>query len=99
MWLMLQAPRPDDYVIGTGESRSVREFLDAAAARAGLDWKDFVRIDQRYFRPAEVDVLQADASKAARELGWKPGITFEALVQRMVDADMELAAREKRAQG
>jgi GDPmannose 4,6-dehydratase len=99
MWLMLQAPRADDYVIGTGESRSVREFLDAAAAHAGLDWKDFVRIDQRYFRPAEVDVLQADASKAGRELGWKPRIGFEALVQRMVDADMELAAREKRAQG
>ncbi len=99
MWLMLQAGTPDDFVIGTGETRSVREFLDAASAYAGIDWHEFVRIDQRYFRPAEVDILQADASKAARELGWKPKISFDMLVKRMVDADMELAAREKRARG
>jgi GDPmannose 4,6-dehydratase len=99
MWLMLQAERPDDYVVGTGEARSVREFLDAASAYAGLDWHEFVRIDSRYFRPAEVDLLQADASKAARDLGWRPRITFDALVKRMVDSDMELAAREKRARG
>jgi GDPmannose 4,6-dehydratase len=99
MWRMLQQDRPDDYVIGTGETHSVREFLDLAFGRVNLDWREFVHIDERYFRPAEVDLLLADASKAARELDWKPKVTFPELVARMVDADLELAAREKRAQG
>jgi GDPmannose 4,6-dehydratase len=99
MWLMLQQDKPDDYVIGTGETHSVREFLDLAFRRADLDWREFVHIDERYLRPAEVDLLLADPSKATRELGWKPKVSFEQLVIRMVDADLELAAREKRAQG
>jgi GDPmannose 4,6-dehydratase len=99
MWLMLQQERPGDYVIGTGETHSVREFLELAFGRAGLDWQDFVKMDPRYLRPAEVDLLLADASKAKRELGWAPKVGFEELVRRMVDSDLELAAREKRARG
>jgi GDPmannose 4,6-dehydratase len=99
MWRMLQQDRPDDYVIGTGETHSVREFLDLAFGRVDLDWREFVHIDERYFRPAEVDLLLADPSKAIRELGWKPKVSFPELVARMVDADLELAAREKRARG
>jgi GDPmannose 4,6-dehydratase len=99
MWLMLQREQADDYVIGTGETHSVREFLELAFGRVGKDWKDFVRIDPRYLRPTEVDVLKADASKARRDLGWTPKVTFEELVCRMVDSDVELAAREKRARG
>jgi GDPmannose 4,6-dehydratase len=99
MWLMLQAERPADYVIGTGETHSVAEFLEAAFARAGLDARDFVREDPRYFRPSEVDVLLADPSKAERELGWKARVRFDELVARMVDSDLELAARERRAKG
>jgi GDPmannose 4,6-dehydratase len=99
MWRMLQVEKPDDYVIGTGEQHSVREFCAAAFARLGYDWKDFVKQDPRYFRPAEVDLLCADASKARRELGWTPRVSFADLVARMVDADCELAAREVRARG
>jgi GDPmannose 4,6-dehydratase len=99
MWRMLQHERPDDFVIGTGESHTVEEFIELAFSRVGLGWGDFVRNDPRYHRPAEVDVLQADASKARRELGWRPRVGFESLVHRMVDADLELAAREKRARG
>jgi GDPmannose 4,6-dehydratase len=99
MWLMLQQERPGDYVIGTGETHSVREFLELAFGRAGLDWQDFVKIDPRYLRPAEVDLLLADPSKAKRELGWAPKVGFDELVRRMVDSDLELAAREKRARG
>ncbi|UQA62393.1 GDP-mannose 4,6-dehydratase [Polyangium aurulentum] len=99
MWLMLQQDTPDDYVIGTGETHSVREFLQLAFSAAGLDWQEHVRIDPRYFRPAEVDVLLADPTRAQEKLGWKPKVGFEALVQRMVASDLELAAREKRAQG
>jgi GDPmannose 4,6-dehydratase len=99
MWLMLQADRPADYVVGTGETHSVREFLELAFAHAGLDFRDHVREDPRYFRPAEVDVLLADASKARRELGWEPKVNFPELVRRMVDSDLALAAREKRALG
>ncbi|MBM4133177.1 MAG: GDP-mannose 4,6-dehydratase [Nitrospira sp.] len=88
MWLMLQQDRPDDYVIGTGESRSVREFVERAFAYAGLDWKELVEVDPRYFRPTEVESLRADAAKARRVLGWEPKVSFEDLVAIMVDADM-----------
>lgn len=99
MWLMLQQEKPDDYVIGTGEAHTVREFLDEAFGYVGLDWHDFVRIDPRYFRPTEVDYLLADASKAQRELGWKPKIKFHELVRIMVDADMELIGLEPPGEG
>jgi GDPmannose 4,6-dehydratase len=89
MWLMLQQERPDDYVVGTGEAHSVREFVELAFAHAGLDWNEFVSIDARYRRPAEVDYLLADASKAKRLLGWEPAVTFQDLVHLMVDADLE----------
>ena len=96
MWAMLQQDVPDDYVIGTGESHSVREFVEAAFAHVGLDWRDYVVIDPRYFRPAEVDDLRADACKARRVLGWHPEVGFAQLVSMMVDADMaELQARMK----
>jgi len=89
MWLMLQQEKPDDYVVGTGETHSVREFVEEAFSYVGLDWEKYVRIDPRYFRPTEAEVLIADASKARRELGWKPKVTFKELVRIMVDADME----------
>jgi GDPmannose 4,6-dehydratase len=95
MWLMLQQEAPDDFVIGTGETHSVREFLELAFSHVGLDWNEFVKVDPRYFRPAEVDLLLADASKARRVLGWKPKVGFPQLVRRMVEADFERAAREK----
>jgi GDPmannose 4,6-dehydratase len=94
MWLMLQQESPRDYVIGTGEMHSVREFVDLAFARAGLDWEQHVDIDPRYYRPAEVDSLQADPSRAYRELGWRCRTTCKELVRLMVDADTaELHAR------
>ncbi len=89
MWRMLQHERADDFVIATGESRSVRDFLDEAFARVDLDWKRHVEIDPRYFRPSEVDELRGDASKAKRLLGWEPRVRFRELVQMMVDADLE----------
>jgi GDPmannose 4,6-dehydratase len=88
MWLMLQQDEPSDYVIGTGEAHSVREFADLAFATAGLDWREYVKVDRRYFRPAEVDYLLADASKARRELGWEPSISFDELVRIMVQSDV-----------
>lgn len=88
MWLMLQQDEPGDYVIGTGEAHSVLEFVQLAFAQAGLDWREFVEIDPRYLRPAEVDDLQADTSKARQVLGWGPSVTFENLVRIMVDADI-----------
>jgi len=88
MWLMLQQDEPDDYVIATGETHSVREFLDEAFGYLDLDWKRFVEIDLRYFRPAEVDMLVGDSSKARRKLGWEPKITFKELARMMVDADL-----------
>lgn len=89
MWLILQQDEPDDYVIGTGESHTVREFVEEAFSYVGLDWQEFVEIDPRYFRPLEVNYLQADPSKACQRLGWEPRITFRELVRIMVDADME----------
>jgi GDPmannose 4,6-dehydratase len=88
MWLMLQQDRPDDYVLATGETHSVREFCERAFARVGLDWEQYVRFDPRYQRPAEVDVLLGDAGKARRELGWRPTVAFGDLVDQMVDADL-----------
>jgi GDPmannose 4,6-dehydratase len=89
MWMMLQQERPDDYVIGTGETHTVREFVEAAFSYVGLDWEKYVKIDPRYFRPAEVDFLLADSSKARKMLGWEPTIGFESLVRLMVDADLK----------
>jgi len=94
MWRILQQPKPDDYVIATGENHSVREFLEAAFDYAGLNWKKYVSIDPRYFRPTEVEVLLGDSTKARKKLKWKPRVTFRQLVRMMVDADMELVARE-----
>lgn len=90
-WLMLQQARPDDYVIATGEAHSVREFLDEAFGYLDLDWQRYVDIDPRYFRPAEVDAVVGDASKARQALGWKPRTTFRELVRMMVDADLAAA--------
>ena len=89
MWLMLQQEKPDDYVISTGETHSVREFLEEAFAYVNLKWDDYVEIDPRYFRPAEVDLLLGDSTKAKQKLGWEPKVTFKALVELMVDADLE----------
>jgi GDPmannose 4,6-dehydratase len=89
MWLMLQQEEPDDFVVGTGEAHTVREFVDLAFAHAGLDWREHVEVDARYLRPAEVDYLCADASKARTLLGWDPAVTFEELVRIMVDADIK----------
>ncbi len=99
MWRMLQHDTPEDFVIATGETHAVREFLDEAFGYVGLDWNDFVELDSRYQRPTEVDLLLGDASKAKRVLGWQPKVSFKDLVHMMVDSDMELAARERRAQG
>ncbi|HVU65017.1 MAG TPA: GDP-mannose 4,6-dehydratase [Phycisphaerales bacterium] len=95
MWRMLQQPRGDDYVIATGRSMSVREFAERAFAHAGLEAKDFIRFDQRYMRPSEVDTLCGDASKARSVLGWTPRTSIEELIRMMVDGDLELARREK----
>jgi GDPmannose 4,6-dehydratase len=89
MWLMLQQPKPDDYVIATGVSHSVRELVEIAFAHAGLDWQQYVRVDPALLRPAEVDHLLGDASKARQELGWQPDVSFKQLVEMMVDADLE----------
>jgi GDPmannose 4,6-dehydratase len=100
MWMMLQQNTPRDYVIGTGEDRSVRDLLDAAFSVVGLDWEPYVEIDPRYFRPTDVDFLKADAAKARSELGWKPDFTFEDLVEEMVVsdlADLGLTVDEARA--
>ncbi|HSA03176.1 MAG TPA: GDP-mannose 4,6-dehydratase, partial [Candidatus Paceibacterota bacterium] len=96
MWLMLQQDTPEDYVIATGETHSVREFLELAFSHVSLDWQRYVKIDPRYFRPAEVDLLVGDASKAQEKLGWKPRTRFADLVRLMVEADIELL-KEQRA--
>src|SRR5271167_383517 len=95
MWLMLQQPKPDDYVIATGEAHSVRDLVELAFAAAGLDWRRHVEVDRRYFRPTEVDTLCGDPTKARRVLGWLPRVGFSELVQMMVRYDMELARRER----
>lgn len=94
MWLMLQHDKPDDFVIATGQTHSVREFLDAAFDYAKMDWKKYVQIDKRYFRPTEVDMLLGDSTKARKILKWKPKVGFLQLVRMMVDADMELVSRQ-----
>jgi GDPmannose 4,6-dehydratase len=95
MWLILQQKKADDYVIATGQTHSVREFLDEVFGYLKLDWKKFVEIDKRYLRPTEVDVLQGDASKAKKVLGWQPKVTFKELARMMTDADMKIAENEK----
>jgi GDPmannose 4,6-dehydratase len=95
MWFMLQCHEPGDYVIATGESHSIRDFLDEAFGYVGLDWHQSVMIDPRYFRPAEVDHLRGDATKAQQALGWRPKVSFPALVRMMVDHDLELARQER----
>ncbi len=95
MWLMLQQDESDDYVVATGENHSVREFLDEVFGCLNLDWHKYVEIDARYYRPAEVDVLLGDPSKAKRVLKWEPKVTFKELAKMMTDADMEIARREK----
>jgi len=95
MWLMMQADKPDDYVVATGESHSVRELLDVAFGHLGLDWNAHVEVDPRYFRPSEVDHLRGDCSKVKKALGWSPRVSFVDLVRMMVDHDLEQAKQEK----
>ena len=95
MWRMLQQAKADDYVIATGETHSVREFLDEVFGHLGLDWQEHVEIDPRYFRPAEVDLLLGDPAKARREMGWEPKVTFSQLAKMMTEADWTFARREK----
>jgi GDPmannose 4,6-dehydratase len=95
MWRMLQHHEPDDFVIATGQTHSVREFLDVVFAQLNLDWKQFVEVDPKYFRPAEVDLLLGDATKAKKVLGWTPKVTFKGLAEMMVKADWEMAKRER----
>jgi len=90
MWRMMQLDKPDDFVAATGETHSVHEFVESAFEHAGLNWKKYIEIDPRYFRPTEVDILQGDASKAERVLGWQPKVKFRELVRIMVDADVKL---------
>jgi len=95
MWLMLQQDAPDDYVVATGETHSVREFVEEAFGYLDLDWNEYVEVDPRYFRPAEVDLLLGDATKAKKKLGWTPRVTFRELVQRMAKSDWDLAKDER----
>ena len=90
MWLMLQQDKPDDYVVGTGKTHTVEAFVDAAFKHVGLDWHDYVVVDPKFYRPAEVDLLIADPSKANSQLDWQPHVEFEELVKMMVDADLAL---------
>ncbi|WP_299460926.1 GDP-mannose 4,6-dehydratase [uncultured Gimesia sp.] len=95
MWLILQQEKPDDFVIGTGETHSVREFLEAAFSAVKLDWKKYVEIDPQYYRPAEVELLCADPTKARQKLKWEPKVTFEELARLMVEADLKLTEQQK----
>lgn len=99
MWLMLQQEKPDDFVVGTGETHSVKEFCELAFGAADLDWEKYVKIDPKFVRPAEVDLLLGDASKAQKVLGWKPKVTFPQLVKMMVESDIELVARDLKSKG
>lgn len=94
MWMMLQQDAPDDYVIATGTSRTIGEFCEVAFAHAGLDWRQYVVVDERFLRPAEVHTLLGDATKAREKLGWQPEVGFEAMVQQMVDSDLEQVAHQ-----
>ena len=95
MWLMLQQSKPDDFVIGTGETHSVRDFLEAAFEVANIKgWEDHIKVDKRFYRPAEVDLLIADPSKANRKLGWKPKTSFKDLVKMMVEYDIKFVKRQ-----
>jgi GDPmannose 4,6-dehydratase len=96
MWLMLQQDRPDDYVVGTGETHAVRELCQVAFSRLGLDWSRYVVVDPQFYRPAEVDLLVSDPGKARRVLGWEPQVGFQALIEMMVDADLQLLQEENR---
>jgi GDPmannose 4,6-dehydratase len=96
MWLMLQQEKPDDFVIASGETHSVKELVEIAFAHLGLDYKDFVVLDKKFIRPAEVDLLRGDFSKAKRILGWQPKVHFAELVRMMVDADMALLRKDYR---
>jgi GDPmannose 4,6-dehydratase len=98
MWLMLQQDKPDDYVIATGETHSVKEFVKLAFDYVGLNWKDYVKVDKTFYRPAEVHLLKGDYSKAKKKLGWKPSIDFGGLVKMMVDADLERLKNDKAQQ-
>ena len=89
MWLMLQQDTPDDYVISTGETRTVRELVQTAFNCVGLDWQQYVKIDKAFLRPAEVDLLVGDCSKAKTKLGWTPSVSFEQMISMMVDADLK----------
>jgi GDPmannose 4,6-dehydratase len=95
MWLMLQQEEPEDLVIATGETCAVREFVEKVFSCLELDWKEYVEVDPRYFRPTEVKVLQGDATRARKRLGWEPRVRIDELVRRMVDFDLELARQEK----
>ncbi len=97
MWLMLQQDAPDDYVVATGQTWSVRQFVEAAFSRVGLDWEKYVVQDPKFYRPAEVDLLVGDPTKAHDELGWEPTVDFQSLVHMMVDADMEALSRPNHA--
>ena len=94
MWLMLQQEEPDDFVIATGETHSVRELIELAFAEVGLAWQKYVDVDPRFYRPTEVDLLLGDASKARRQLGWQPRIRFAELVRMMIQSDWQLAREE-----
>ena len=96
MWMMLQQPEPDDYVVATGEDHTVRELVEIAFDHAGLDWRKHVKTDPSLLRPAEVDTLIGDASKAREKLGWQPKVSFVELVRMMVDADVERLANGRR---
>ncbi len=98
MWLILQQDKPDDYVIATGETHSVREFAEKVFQKLDLEYKEHVVIDQKYFRPAEVDCLQGDSRKARKNLGWEPKVTFDQLIDMMIEADFELARKERTLQ-
>jgi GDPmannose 4,6-dehydratase len=95
MWLILQQDKPDDFVIATGETHSVREFVEEIFGYLNMDWHKYVEVDPMYFRPTEVDILQGDGTKAAKVLGWKPKVAFRELARMMTDADMKIAEHEK----